>query len=538
MTMKASWGKIETSETRDTIRRAADQMGSFVRSTLGPLGQDKMILRRMDDDEIRAMVTNDGIAIIEEFEGETSHPVANMFIDLAEAQEADHGDGVTLAVLFASELIQEGMSLIETGVPAHDVIEGFSIGCQRTLERWEELAIPATTESGSLDRNMLRTVADTGMTNGRNGSWPLGTFADEVVEAVLRVSEPERNIVQLSHANTVISSGGDVSDAAVIDGAVIPEDPAGGEQHLPRSGTVLLLEGGLEKKQLKSDATISVTDTDTARTLRKREQSQRRRFSDRLAEANVAAVVAGGDVDYRTVEAIERSGAVCLRNIKSSRVQYLSKVTGATPISSFSLTSKIPTAKLGRTTVQYQPVKRDEEWISFTADEAETPQGVTILVHGGTERAAQEAERRIKHGKNTLRAVILRPEVLPAGGAPDIAAASAVRELAPRFDGREQLAVNGFANVLESIPRQLAKNAGIDPMDAVTTLRNRHEGGYERTGLTAMGKIVTDSGTTDGGLDPFLVRTTSLVRAVELVTQLFRIDGTLFNHNAAFELPD
>lgn len=535
MTMNAAWGKIDTDETRANIRTAADQMGSLVRSTLGPLGQDKMIVRRMDDDELRTMVTNDGIAIIEEFEGETSHPVANMFIELAETQEADHGDGTTMAVHLASELIKAGMDLIDEGVAPHDVIEGFSIGSQRTLERWEELAIPITAGSGELDRENLRAIAETGMTNGRNGSWPLGELADEVVEAVLRVSEPERNSVRLSHANTVVASGGQVTDTTVLNGAVIPEDPVGAEHHLPRTGTVLILEGDLGKNQLRSDASVSVTDSNAAMKLRERRESRLNAFTDRLADADVAAVVAGGDVDYDAVRAIERAGAVCLRNVKDSRVTYLSKVTGATPLAGFGPAGEIPVEKLGRATARYRSVKVDDEWLSFTADESETPRGATILVRGGTKRSAEEAERRIKHGKNALRAAILRPEALPAGGAADIAAAGAVRELAPRFNGREQLAVSEFADVLESVPRQLAKNAGIDHVDTVTTLRARHDAGHDRAGLSATGEIVDDITTTGGGLDPFLVRTTSLVRAVELVMNLFRIDSTLFNRNSTFE---
>jgi archaeal chaperonin len=168
------WKMVPSPETRRMIRDASRQMGDLVRSTFGPWGIDKMIVRQMSDGELWGFVSNDGSAIMEEFEGETDHPVAQRFIRAVEDHEDDYGDGSTTMVLLASELLSTAMDLVDRGVHPTDVIEGFSIGGQRTIELWNETSIPLTDSAGEFDRTRLRAIAMTGMTNGRNGSLTFG----------------------------------------------------------------------------------------------------------------------------------------------------------------------------------------------------------------------------------------------------------------------------------------------------------------------------------------------------------------------------
>ncbi len=251
-----SWERLTPEETRQGIQTAAAEMGGLVRSTLGPVGVDKMVVRRMDDDRLRTFVTNDGVAILEEFEGETDHPIANQFIHLAEAHEDELGDGTTTMTLLASELVTAGVDLIEEGVPPAAVVDGFSIGAQRTLEVWNEIGIPlADTDQpmtrSSFDESRLEQIAHCGMTNGRTGEWHLEELSSDVVEAVLRAWEPQRGTVHLGYVSIEAIPGGDAGASELIPGTLHPYEPMAGEQHLPVDGGILVIEGSLKPRSIR-----------------------------------------------------------------------------------------------------------------------------------------------------------------------------------------------------------------------------------------------------------------------------------------------
>jgi len=513
------WSDMQPRETRAMMRDASKQMGGLVRSTLGPLGLDKMVVRRMEDGRIRGFVSNDGSALVEEFEGETDHPIAQYFISATEDHEADYGDGSTTMVLLAAELLGAAMDLTEEGVHPTDIVEGFSIGAQRVMEVWDDGAIELSDDEGELDRAMLREIAVTGMTNGRDGAWRLNELADTVVDAVLRVSDPEDGTVRLNRARTVAVPGGSVSDSELLDGAVLPLEWVVGEHLLPATGPVLLVDGSLKARQPKSDVKVS------AEGAMQEWDSESVAVADAVARTGAVAVVATGDADMAVAKALRARGAVLARNVQDHQFAYIAAATGATPRGSVYPTSTVDEAVLGHATVSFRETGRDEPWVAFESDDP-VP-ACALIIRGGTEAAAEEAERRVRDGKNALRAAMMTPRALPAGGAADMAAARAVRELAPRFDGREQLAVDRFADVLESVPRTLAANAGLDQIRALAQLRSLHDAGYDRAAVSKDGLVVSDVTADGGGLDAFQVRLAGLVRAVEFVTALVRVDSVL-----------
>lgn len=524
----SGWQNVPSPETRSMIRDASKQMGNLVRSTLGPLGVDKMVVRRMEDDELRGFVSNDGVAIIEEFEGETNHPIAQHFIRAAEDHEDDYGDGTTTMVLLASDLLTTAMDLADQGVHPNDVIEGFSIGAQRTLERWSDLAIDLRKADGSLDREKLEAIALTGMTNGRTGSWSLADFAETVVDGVLRVSDPATGGVRLDHAETIAVPGGNVTDSELIEGVVLPEHIVVAEHLLPASGPVLLVDGHLKSRSLSADVNITVENSDdVSKTGDGFDDSET--IAANIGLSDAVAVVATGDVEMSIAKELARHGAVVVRNVKDSDFEYIAKATGATPRGAVTPNSRIDPEMLGTATVRFRDTGRDNDWIAFEPPAGIGAPAVTMLVRGGTQTAAEEAQRRIKDGKNALRACIKNPKALPAGGAADMAAATDIRSFATGFDGREQLAIDAYADVLESIPKTLANNAALEPLGTLAELRTRHDSGHHRAAISKDGVVVDDVTADGGGLEAFQVRVSGLVRAVEFVNQITRIDSMLLD---------
>lgn len=521
---------FDRSETSEIIRTAAEEMGSLVRSTLGPSGLDKLVVRRQQDDEIRGLASNDGISIIEEFEGETNHPVAQHFIETAEAQEDNFGDGTTTTILLTSELITAGLDLVAEGVSPTTVIEGFSIAAQRTLEVWDDSSVSLASSSGaSLDRDLLRNVAITGMTNGSTKSWSLHGLADPVVEAVLRVSNPQTGSVDLSFVRTEAMPGGGVADSSLVPGAFLPQEPYWGTSELPVEGSALLVGGDVAPRDqaFQGNVTADTDRLDGVRTV------DTRRFDDIVAAicaTGAVAVFASGDIHRDIAQELGSRGVLTVQNVKDSRIEFLARATGApvsTPLVSADVVEAEATAPVH---IDQRFDQQDESWLAVTATGRNVPEAVSFVVRGGSDSVAREAERRVKDGLNAVRAAVMRPEALPGGGAAEIAAAVALRDFAPSVTGRAQLAVESFADAIETIPLTLARNAGRDALGTVLDLRSRHATESGRAGITSNG-VVVDDVIDHGAFDPQLVRTSGFVRAVEFTNSYLRIDGILYNAN-------
>lgn len=524
----SGYTRFDRSETSEIIKTAADEMGSLVQSTLGPFGLDKLVVRRQQDDEIRGLASNDGISIIEEFEGETNHPVAQHFIETAEAQEDDFGDGTTTTVLLTSELLIAGLDLVAEGVAPTTVIEGFSIAAQRTLEVWDESSVSlATSDGASLDRDLLRNVAITGMTNGSTKSWSLHGLADPVVEAVLRVSNPQTGSVDLSFIRTEAMPGGGVADSSLVPGAFLPKEPYWGTGELPVEGPALLVGGDVAPRDpaFQGNMTADTDGFDGVRTM------DTRRFDDiatAIRATGAVAVLASGDIHRDIAQELGSRGVLTIQNVKGSRVEFLARAIGAsisTPLVSADVVDAESTAPVR---VDQRFDQQDESWLAVTATGQDVPEALSFIVRGGSDSVAREAERRVKDGLNAVRAAVMRPEALPGGGAAEIAAAVALRDFAPGIAGRAQLAVEAFADAIETIPLTLARNAGRDALGTVLDLRSRHASGNGRAGITANG-VVVDDVLDHGAFDPQLVRTSGFVRGVEFANSYLRIDGILYN---------
>jgi chaperonin GroEL (HSP60 family) len=291
---------------------------------------------------------------------------------------------------------------------------------------------------------------------------------------------------------------------------------------------VLLVDGDLQARTLSRDVRIDLDSAAAAgRTTEALVDSEG--IAAAIAAADAVAVVATGDVDMAVAKELARHGAVVLRNVKRTDFEYVMRATGASPRGPVRPGETVAPDDLGVATVRLRDAGRDDDWIAFEPPAAATAPAVTLLVRGGTRSAAEEAQRRVRDGKNALRACVLDPRALPAGGAVDAAAAADLRSFAPRFDGREQLAVEAVADVLETIPRTLARNAGLEPLGALADLRTRHGEGRDRAGVSSDGVVVDDVTAGGGGLDAFGVRVSGLVRAVEVANSLVRIDATLLD---------
>ncbi len=100
-------------------------------------------------------------------------------------------------------------------------------------------------------------------------------------------------------------------------------------------------------------------------------------------------------------------------------------------------------------------------------------------------------------------------------------------EYAVEIGGREQLAIQAYAQALESIPKTLAENAGMDSIDALVALRNKHKDGKDiNYGVNVFKGVISDM-EAEGVVEPAKVKTQAISSATETTRLILRIDDII-----------
>jgi chaperonin GroEL (HSP60 family) len=242
-------------------------------------------------------------------------------------------------------------------------------------------------------------------------------------------------------------------------------------------------------------------------------------YVDKLKSLGVTALFTTKGIDDIAQYYLAKAGILAVRRVKRSDIEKLVRATGARLVTNIEDLSE---ADLGFAGLVEERRVGDEKMVFV--EQCKNPRAVSILVRGGFERLVDEAERNLDDALSVVADVVEEPYILPAGGAAEIEAAKAVRAFAPKVGGREQYAVEAFARALEVIPKALAENAGLDPIDILAELTQKHEqpDGW-RYGLDVyQGKVVDMMAL--GLIEPLTVKLNALKVAVEAASMILRID--------------
>ena len=155
------------------------------------------------------------------------------------------------------------------------------------------------------------------------------------------------------------------------------------------------------------------------------------------------------------------------------------------------------------------------------------PKAITLLVRGGTEHVVDEVERAIKDGLGDVAVALRDGKVVAGGGSIEVAVARRLREYSQTLKGREQLAVEEFALSLESIPKILAENSGLDPIDILTELKAQHDAGNMHAGIVVGSKGEVKNAFEAGVIEPLRIKTQAITSASEVATMILRIDDVV-----------
>ena len=493
---------------------AARIVGEVLRSTLGPRGMDKMLIDSLGD----ITITNDGAAILDEIEVE--HPAAKMMVEIAKTQDSMVGDGTTTAVVLAGELLKKAEELLDQSIHPTILISGYRKAAQKAIETISNNSIPVEPE----DRATLRKVAITSM-----GSKAVGPakehFADMAIDAVRQITEKrgDKTLADIDNVQLIKKTGKSLFESQLVKGVIIDKEVVhSGMPKTVEKAKIALLDCALEIEKTEISAEIRIRDPLQMKAFMDQENKMLQDMADKIKKSGANTVFCQKGIDDMAQHFLAKEGIMAARRVKESDMEKLARATSGRIVTDLSdLTAK----DLGEAGIVEERKVGDDKMIFV--EKCKDPRSVAILLRAGLERMVDEAERAMTDALSVVSDVVENNKIVAGGGAIEVEIAKDLRNYATKVGGREQLAVEAFANAVEIIPRTLAENAGLEAVDVIVDLRSAHEkqdGQFK--GLNVFtGKI---ENTKDRGIvEPAIVKEQAVKSAAESAAMILRIDDVI-----------
>ncbi len=502
----------------------AKAVANAVRSTLGPKGMDKMLVDELGD----IVITNDGATILEEMSVE--HPAGKMMVEVAKTQDEEVGDGTTTAVVVAGELLDNAETLLEKKIHPSVIIHGYNMASKKCMEILEN-----NSDSVSFgDDAKLTQMAIVSMTGkGAERVGPL--FADIAVAAVKQVAEVngDQVTVDTEFIKLEKKQGGDLVDTKLIKGVVIDKERV--HSGMPRQvsdAKVALLDSALEVKSTETDAKISITSPDQLQAFLDQEETMLRDMADKVKASGATVLFCQKGIDDMAQHFLSKAGILAARRVKKSDMEKLARATGAVVLTNVNDLSSSDLGFAG--SVEERKVAGED---MIFVEQCKEPKAVTVLIRGGTAHVIDEAERALNDAIGVVSSALEDHKVVIGGGAIEVQLALELTNYAKTVGGREQLAINAFAQALEVIPRTLAESAGMDSIDTLVDLRARHESGEKNFGVDVLNSKVAAMDTLYV-LEPAKIKRQAISSASEVAEMVLRIDDIISSSGKGGKMPE
>lgn len=495
---------------------AAKVIAESVRSALGPKGMDKMLVDGFGD----ITVSNDGATILKEMD--VSHPAAKMVIEVSRTVDDEVGDGTTTAAVLTGELLKQAEELLDQKIHPTTIISGFRKASQHALDIIDKTADKIDPEDENY-RDILVDVAKTAMSS-KFISTSKETLAEIVVDAVLAISKDKKSGegISIKDIPRKKQEGLQVDQTELINGLVLDKEiiHAGMPKKIDKA-KIALLEAPLEVSKTEFDTKISISDPTSMQSFLDEEQNMLKSMVNKIVESGANVVICQKGIDDLAQHFLAKNGILAVRRIKKSDIERLHKATGATIVSQINNLTK---DDLGEADLVEQRKVADDKML-FVEGTSKTS-AVTIMVRGGTDHIVDEVDRALNDALYVVRDVIMEPKVTYGGGALACEIAQSLREEASKFEGREQYAVNAFADALEVVPTTLSENAGLDPIDMLVDLRSAHSEGKKHFGVDITSNKIDDM-KKNRVIESAAVNRQIVMSAAEAAQMLLKIDDVI-----------
>jgi archaeal chaperonin len=494
---------------------AAKTIAEILRSSLGPRGMDKMLVSPIGD----VTITNDGTTILKEIDAE--HPAAKMMVEISKTTDNEVGDGTTSTVVLAGSLLGKAEELIDKNVHPTVIVEGFKKANTKAIDILRETAIKVDVE----DKDFLNNLAVTSMAS-KMVSTDAQYLSKIVVDSVLAISDKisaDKVKADVDNIKVEKKPGGSINDTQIIHGIVLDKEVVhGGMPKRIENAKIALISSPLEVEKTEFDAKLNINSPEQMQRFLDEENKMLKSMVDKISSVGANVVICQKGIDDIAQHYLAKSGIIAVRRIKESDMSKVSKATGARIVANI---DEISPDDLGSTDLVEERKVETDKWVFVEG--CKNPKAVSILIRGGSQRVVDEAERSVHDATMVVKDVVEYPYAVVGGGAAEAIVSQRIREWSNSLSGRFQLAVEKFADSIETIPLVLAENAGMDVIDTQVQLRAKAASAAKpKFGVDVLNSKVADVAAKDI-YEPLAVKEQVINAATEVASMILRIDDVI-----------
>ncbi|CAL9135741.1 unnamed protein product [Musa acuminata var. zebrina] len=520
---------------------ACQAVANIVKSSLGPVGLDKMLVDDIGD----VTITNDGATILKMLEVE--HPAAKVLVELAELQDREVGDGTTSVVILAAELLKRANDLVRNKIHPTSIISGYRLAMREACKYVEE---KLATKVEKLGKDSLVNCAKTSMSSKLIAT-DSDFFANLVVDAVQAVKTTNaRGEVKypVKSINILKAHGKSAKDSYLLNGYALNTGRAA--QGMPirvAPARIACLDFNLQKTKMQMGVQVLVTDPRELEKIREREADITKERIQKLLKAGANVVLTTKGIDDMSLKAcllnlhfsclyFVESGAIAVRRVRKDDLRHVAKATGATVVTTFADMEGEETfdlSLLGHADEVIEERIADDDVILIKG--TKNSSAVSLILRGANDYMLDEMDRALHDALCIVKRTLESNMVVAGGGAVEAALSVYLEYLATTLGSREQLAIAEFAESLLVVPKVvLSVNAAKDATELVAKLQAYHHTAQTKAvkqHLSSMGldlsKGIVRNNLEAGVIEPAMSKVKIIQFATEAAITILRIDDMI-----------
>jgi T-complex protein 1 subunit alpha len=506
-------------------------LANIVKSSLGPVGLDKMLVDEVGD----VTITNDGATILKLLEVE--HPAARVLVNLSSLQDSEVGDGTTSVVILASELLKQANQLVMQGVHPTAVISGLLIAKKEACKFIARMSA-RTTELGE---SSLMAVAKTSMAS-KIISGESKFFAEMAFTAVKRVemqTPTGKTKYPISAISILKAHGQSLRQSELVNGYALNCTRASqGMVRAVQNAKIALLDIDLRKSKMALGVQVVVTDPSKLQAIRKKESDLTRNRIQMLIDAGANVVFTTKGIDDQALKIFVENKMIAIRRVPKKDMRRLANITGGKVLLSLANLEGEESfdAKMLGIAESVSEEQVGDGQLTYIRG-CNNTRAQTIVLRGANDFMLDEVERSLHDSLCAVKRTMESKTVVPGGGCVEGALSVHMSNFADSMGNREQLAVQAFADACLIIPKTLAVNGACDVTRLIAELRSAHykaqnpeateeEKRLKWTGLDLFEGIVRNN-LDYGVLEPTMSKIKSIRFAIEAAVTILRIDDCI-----------